>query len=546
MKLRSTIAKLKAITTPSQRSDLEPEPVEWSDASGAVEEEQLPHYDARRFCPVRVGQLIHNRYRVIAKLGFGSQGTTWLCHDARSRDYVAVKVGVALQWEANGLSFRSRSRELVASARCREVRKARSSAVSGTMPSRKKSTKQKRGEEKTQNQAEMTGTAANDANDSDDEGGLRGLRFIRPVLRAFLIPSAEFPGEHHLCCVYAPALIDLDTLQSRLPGCVYDVASTRVILTSVLLALDALHRRAHIVHCDVKVDNLLCDALDADFYHGVAQQLQAERPVAKTIPSFSEGPGGGQGPLRRIYRSVSLIDHQESSADDPTTNALANQHQQQRTPPFNRVLLSDFGEAELGVSSSSSTSSSNPAPAPAPDRAWMSMCNPQYRPPEIHCQMRWGAPLDLWAVGIMAWKLLHDVFLFGGTLPGSRRRCGTTAEFLAEIHAVLGPPPRDFLARNQAVTARFWDLQTGRWKGLGGAGVQGDGWGRVPCRFVGREKEVFLAFVRKMVGWCPEERASARELLKDPWLTGKWEEEDADDGVLSSLSAGGGEEQEAN
>lgn len=34
----------------------------------------------------------------------------------------------------------------------------------------------------------------------------------------------------------------------------------------------------------------------------------------------------------------------------------------------------------------------------------------------------------------------------------------------------------------------------------------------------GEEKEVFLAFLRKMLQWRPEDRQSAKELLKDPWL----------------------------
>ena len=34
----------------------------------------------------------------------------------------------------------------------------------------------------------------------------------------------------------------------------------------------------------------------------------------------------------------------------------------------------------------------------------------------------------------------------------------------------------------------------------------------------GSEKNLFLAFVRKMLQWLPEDRKTARELLEDPWL----------------------------
>jgi hypothetical protein len=38
----------------------------------------------------------------------------------------------------------------------------------------------------------------------------------------------------------------------------------------------------------------------------------------------------------------------------------------------------------------------------------------------------------------------------------------------------------------------------------------------------GSEKEAFLAFVRSMLRWVPEERKTARELLDDPWLNGQF------------------------
>lgn len=34
----------------------------------------------------------------------------------------------------------------------------------------------------------------------------------------------------------------------------------------------------------------------------------------------------------------------------------------------------------------------------------------------------------------------------------------------------------------------------------------------------GQEKDKFLEFARRMIKWDPEERSTATELLKDPWL----------------------------
>jgi serine/threonine protein kinase len=36
---------------------------------------------------------------------------------------------------------------------------------------------------------------------------------------------------------------------------------------------------------------------------------------------------------------------------------------------------------------------------------------------------------------------------------------------------------------------------------------------------IGKDKELFLNFIKSMLQWEPEKRKTARELLNDPWLT---------------------------
>ena len=40
----------------------------------------------------------------------------------------------------------------------------------------------------------------------------------------------------------------------------------------------------------------------------------------------------------------------------------------------------------------------------------------------------------------------------------------------------------------------------------------------VPECIVNEDKELFLNFMRRMLCWLPEDRATAKELKKDPWL----------------------------
>ncbi|EFY85852.1 protein kinase-like protein [Metarhizium acridum CQMa 102] len=49
-----------------------------------IEEETVPDYKAERFYPVVLGEIFNSRYRIVAKLGFGTASTVWLCRDLRN------------------------------------------------------------------------------------------------------------------------------------------------------------------------------------------------------------------------------------------------------------------------------------------------------------------------------------------------------------------------------------------------------------------------------------------------------------------------------
>ena len=48
-----------------------------------VEEENIPGYDPKHFHPVNPGDLFHNRYEMLAKVGWGTSSTVWLARDAQ-------------------------------------------------------------------------------------------------------------------------------------------------------------------------------------------------------------------------------------------------------------------------------------------------------------------------------------------------------------------------------------------------------------------------------------------------------------------------------
>ncbi|KAF5719408.1 serine threonine kinase [Fusarium globosum] len=51
------------------------------DSSVLVEEEKLPLYRRQDYYSMRIGQVIHETYQVVAKLGYGTSSTVWLSRD---------------------------------------------------------------------------------------------------------------------------------------------------------------------------------------------------------------------------------------------------------------------------------------------------------------------------------------------------------------------------------------------------------------------------------------------------------------------------------
>ncbi|KAJ5770991.1 uncharacterized protein N7511_003042 [Penicillium nucicola] len=152
-------------------------------------------------------------------------------------------------------------------------------------------------------------------------------------------------------------------------------------------------------------------------------------------------------------------------------------------PQEGPLRLSDFGESRIG-------------PGPYKYNALPMV----YRAPEIMIGVPWSYPIDIWCVGIAS----------AGDL------CEAT--HLAEIISLLGPPPAKFLALNPRIAADFWDesvVSPGKWKGIV----------PIPENPVIESMEgqmglplSFVKFLRRALTWMPSERATARELLDDPWL----------------------------
>lgn len=177
-------------------------------------------------------------------------------------------------------------------------------------------------------------------------------------------------------------------------------------------------------------------------------------------------------------------------------------------------VLCDFGSAVFG------------------DREHSECVQPNiYRAPEVTLGASWDYKVDIWNVGCMVgaplaefgcitWLTRHkvwDIFkgnqLFHGINPehhAYRRRA-----HLAEIVALLGPPPEDLLARSPLASTFF--SNTGTFTG----GIRlpdSTSLSEMETLLAGDEKTRFLEFMHKMLQWDPKQRSTARELFQDAWL----------------------------
>ncbi|OAX78096.1 hypothetical protein ACJ72_07601 [Emergomyces africanus] len=161
---------------------------------------------------------------------------------------------------------------------------------------------------------------------------------------------------------------------------------------------------------------------------------------------------------------------------------------------FGPPILCDLGEARLG------------------DEEHQDDIMPDvYRAPEVIIGMKWGYKVDIWNVAMVVWDLFEPDHLFK-----ARNSKGQydDAYHLAQMIAVLGPPPLDFIKRSTN-SLKYWD-ENGDWRGL--APIPPISLERLEQRLTGDDQERFLHFLRQMLRWKPEERPTAEEAIFAPWL----------------------------
>ncbi|KAK0754519.1 kinase-like domain-containing protein [Schizothecium vesticola] len=192
-----------------------------------LEEELLPGYVASRYYPVRLGQVLQDRYQIVGKLGFGTSSTVWLARDLNGRRHVTLKLCIHSE------SLGPQADQEVSMYR-------RITAASTRHP---------------------------------------GRRSVREVLDSFEVTG---PDGCHRCLVHPPLWESVLTFLFRNPVRRLPAPVLAVVLRRLFLALDFLHTECKIIHTDMKAANIMF-GIEDDSVFAVFEDQELLDPSARKL-----------------------------------------------------------------------------------------------------------------------------------------------------------------------------------------------------------------------------------------------------------------------
>ncbi|KAH8765114.1 putative serine/threonine-protein kinase, partial [Hyaloscypha sp. PMI_1271] len=339
-------------------------------------EENVPGYRPEYFYPANPGDVLSGRYELKAKIGWGSSSTVWLARDTRRggwlkpNKYVAIKI-----------------------CTCNSAK-----------------------EEDIRHELDMT-THLSSANSEH-----HGRAVIATAIESFGLHSPT--GSTHLSLVFEPMREPLWLFRRRVTG---EDKVTRLLMPLIktflqilLEGVDYLHSECHVIHTDLKLDNILVTFEDQSIIAAFVQ-AQAMHPMARKH--------GGDRPVYRCHNDFGRID-----SDDVLKKMYPK--------------ITDFGFAQRG---------DHPGPLVHPIQP--NDCHA----PEVLLGCGRSYSADIWYFGIMVWELFGGQGLFLQGNPQSY----SAVQHLAEMMALLGPVPPVLIRRERAMRQWRWSSEAlnpeGRW-----------------------------------------------------------------------------------
>ncbi|KAL5685388.1 hypothetical protein EMGR_004240 [Emarellia grisea] len=290
-----------------------------------------------------------------------------------------------------------------------------------------------------------------------------GRNFVATLLDSFRVAS---PSGTHICMVFDALCEPLWMLKHRFEGNTIPLDVLKPVSKLILEGLRYLHTECHVIHTDLKSDNILLALRNPSILDSVAQDEMNNPSPRKQLDD------------RDIY--------------------LSRNYWGLSPAELGRSVITDFGLAVRG----------DGAPNSHPIQP------EEYRAPEVCLGADWSYSADIWNLGVMIWDLFYGRGPFD-TPPNARGSGSADEAHLGQIISLLGPPPPDLLSRGKD-TSRYFDAK-GQFKFPELIGKKD---------LVSMAKEIedddgmpqFVDFISRMLRWRPEDRTTAEDLLSHAWL----------------------------
>ena len=192
--------------------------------SNSSEDEGLEDYKIDGYHPVHVGEILLDRYIIMQKLGYGHFSTAWLALDNNNGNYVAIKV--------------QKSDERYIQGAYDEIEILQSLAKKNFDKEWIRSLKEYY---------------------KDDKEKLSELETVEHTQVVQLLNSFIHNGQNgkHFCMVFEVMGVTLLEIIKRYNYKGIPLPLVRIITKQILIGLDFLHRICHIIHTDLKPENVL-------------------------------------------------------------------------------------------------------------------------------------------------------------------------------------------------------------------------------------------------------------------------------------------------
>eukprot|EP00124_Ichthyophonus_hoferi_P002202 Ihof_evm4s141 gene=Ihof_evmTU4s141 len=303
----------------------------------------------------------------------------------------------------------------------------------------------------------------------------------------------------------------------------------RDIARQVLAGCDYLHTKCHIIHTDIKPENILLGADHASVKRNAENALKrlAERKQPAPRPA---GQPLTKNQKKKLRQKANKAQKNEDDMDSTEANQIqenANGSIEGESTNEVEVLLKEMSIEEKGnevdQSMTSETSKNQPLCVKLADlgnACWVDyhftndIQTRQYRSPEVILEAGYNTSADIWSVACMLFELATGDYLFQ---PKSSKDYYKDEDHLALIIELMGPLPKHVALKGER--SKEFLKKDGTLKHIHDLKP----WGLVDVliekySFDRPVAEEFASFLLPMLNVNAAKRATAAECLTHPWL----------------------------